>query len=252
MKTTSIRPAIRTPVILLTALLLSAAGAFASANETTAQSQPSSQPSSISQLEQAGQQLWQAAKHYAARQYDGAKQYLQSAAGWLRRAGDQAGEETHDSLQALARDSRALADRMPGEKGDFAAELAALEHRIGALFERESDRLQAHWQQLNPDQTTLALIEAKMHLGLAEGNQLVTAQSDAAGIELERAAAYLDVAAAQNDETISPALAGLRNSVGELKKLLAAARTEHSRTLYQETENSLEQLIRQRERSKHS
>jgi hypothetical protein len=125
-------------------------------------------------LPQARLSLQQAAKNYADDAYETAKANVHRAIGALQRAAEKGDEKARQDLQYLLEQASQLQSKIDKKEASVSHELSHLVQWVQALSERAMEQLSSAWSELrhrnSPAQSDL--IEAKLHLGYAEADQL--------------------------------------------------------------------------------
>jgi uncharacterized protein YoxC len=199
-------------------------------------------------LPQARLSLQQAAKNYADDAYETAKANVHRAIGALQRAAEKGDEKARQDLQYLLEQASQLQSKIDKKEASVSHELSHLVQWVQALSERAMEQLSSAWSELrhrnSPAQSDL--IEAKLHLGYAEADQLTAGSLSGAKLQLKEAQRYLDLAAKEADAAHQSQIDGIRQKLQQLMAKVDKPVEPDTQTLttqYDDLLRSLRQLI---------
>ena len=192
---------------------------------------------------QAKKSLWKATKDYAAGKYAAAKEDLDRAGDWLKRAEKSVDGKTRAEAEKMGKDIDTLTLRIARGGKETMATLQGLLSRSRALAEREAERVSIGWQNLSAGSKAKAhLIDAKLHLAYAESEQFIDGESADIKSDLDRAEKELHLALELVDESVMDKIAGIEKEIDVLKAKIhskEAAAGSH----YEKVKADLRQLI---------
>jgi hypothetical protein len=150
-------------------------------------------------LFQTHRSLLQATRDYMAGRWSAAKKDIERANRYLQQAIKTASADSRAELQDLSHDIHALLNTSTESKQKFARLIRGSLRKSEALAERALDYETAAWEKFRangPDSS--ALIEAKLHVALAETSAFTVGDHDKASAELEKADSYLQAIEKEN------------------------------------------------------
>jgi len=147
-------------------------------------------------LEQARTKLATAAERYGAGDIESARQLLREASDLLQRAGaSMTSAKAREQAAELSSEIHSLNERLEHDSQGQEGNLSRLWHKASAIIKREAEELIHGYVELSVAERTLKpLLDAKMHLYLAEHDLFVAHDVDKARHELDKASKYLATA----------------------------------------------------------
>jgi len=186
--------------------------------------------------------FWSAIRNYSENAFDKAEADVSTAIRYLDTAALSADKITRNEATKLAKDAKALENKLATQSTDTAKQLNLLWQSTAALSERSLQYMSAGWSSLRADSKIKTdLIDAKLHVTNAKidrftGNNLSDARS-----ELNNALTFIDNAVENSDSVHKPKVKQLQSGVEKLAK--AVSGSNDNRQQFDTLEQQMNQLI---------
>jgi len=186
--------------------------------------------------------LWSAIRNYSDNAFGEAKEDVSSAIRYLDIAARSADKITQNEAAELAKDARALENKLATQSSDTEKQLNHLWELTAALSERSLQYMSAGWSSLRADSKIKSdLIDAKLHVTNAKidrftGNNVTDARS-----ELNNALSFIGNAVEKSDSVHKPKVEQLQSGVEKLAKAVSSTNT--NRQQFDTLEQQMNQLI---------
>jgi hypothetical protein len=186
--------------------------------------------------------LWSAIRNYSAKAYDQTKADLKNAIKYLQTAAQSADQTTSREAAKLAKEAKALEDKVTSQSAETAKQLDHLWHHTAALSERSLEYMSTGWSNLRADSKIKTnLIDAKLHVVNAQIDRFTDDNAKQAKSELENALSYLERAAENAPDTHKTQVKQLRRDVQKLAK--AVSNSKDDRPQYSKIEQQMTRMI---------
>ena len=188
-------------------------------------SQPNQSSEAEKSLNAARDQLQQAFSSFKDRQLDATREYLDKAKQLLDHSAlNSASETVQSEAKKLVDEIESFQQQLAGGEDKQDGSIARFWRRATSFIKREAEQLVHQYVELSQNEKTFKhLLDAKMHLFIAEHDLFVSHDARDAHVELDQVLGDLALAEQEAVTDVQPEVQGLTEQVTALQEKMSAA-----------------------------